>query len=91
MRTFRAHLNEKLKDEQFKELFNEERELLRIGMEIAEAREKSGITQSELAAKAKVTQQQVSKIERGINCNVLTLLKICRTLKLRCMVNSAVT
>jgi HTH-type transcriptional regulator / antitoxin HipB len=91
MRTFRAHLKEKLKDEQFKELFNEERELLRIGLEIAEARQKSGITQGELAAKANVTQQQVSKIEHGVNCNILTLLKICRILKLRCMVNSAAT
>lgn len=89
MRRFRAHLKEKLKDEQFRALFNEERELLRIGLEIAEARERSGITQSELAAQAKVTQQQVSKIEHGTNCNLLTLLKICRILKLQCIINSA--
>jgi hypothetical protein len=31
MRTFKAHLLEKLQDTQFKELFDEERELLRIG------------------------------------------------------------
>ena len=89
MRTFKAHLEEKLQDPQFKELFDEERELLRIGLEIAEARTKLGITQSELARRAHVTQQQVSKIENGVNCNVLTLLRVCRVLSLTCKVNRA--
>lgn len=89
MRTFKAHLQEKLEDPQFKEMFDEERELVRIGLEIAEARTKIGISQSELARRASVTQQQVSKIENGVNCNVLTLLKVCRVLSLACRLNGS--
>jgi HTH-type transcriptional regulator / antitoxin HipB len=89
MRTFKAHLQEKLEDSKFMGLFDEERELLRIGLEIAEARTKQGISQTELAKRANVTQQQVSKIENGINCNVLTLLRVCRVLSLTCRVNRA--
>ncbi len=84
MRTFRAHLREELQDERFRELFDEETELLRIGLEIAEARAKVGISQKELANRARVTQQQVSKMEIGRNCNLLTLMRVCQALKLRC-------
>ena len=89
MRTFGAHLREKLQDEQFKALFDEEKEMLRIGLEIAGARVELGISQTELARRAHVTQQQVSKIENGVNCNVLTLLRVCRVLSLTCRVNRA--
>ncbi len=89
MKTFKAHLREKLNDPQFKEMFNEEAELLRIGLEIAEARKKMGISQTELAKRAHVTQQQVSKIENGVNANVLTPLRVCRALSLTCRVNRA--
>lgn len=89
MKTFKAHLREKLQDDQFKALFDEEKEMLRIGIEIAEARAKLGISQTELAKRAHVTQQQVSKIENGVNCNMLTLLRVCRVLSLTCKVNRA--
>jgi HTH-type transcriptional regulator / antitoxin HipB len=89
MRTFKAHLREKLEDSRFRELFDEERELLRIGLEVAEARSKLGISQKELANRAHVTQQQVSKIENGANCNVATLLRVCRVLSLTCRVDRA--
>jgi HTH-type transcriptional regulator/antitoxin HipB len=82
MRTFKAHLEKKLQDSQFRELYEEERELLKIGMEIAEARTHAGMSQNELARRANVTQQQLSKIENGINCNMLTFLKVCRALGL---------
>lgn len=88
MRTFKAHLQKKLQDQEFKELFDEERELVRIGLEITEARAKVGISQTELAKRARVTQQQISKIENGVNCNVLTLLRVCRVLSLICKLNS---
>jgi len=89
MKTFKAHLREKLKVPEFKEMFDEETELLRIGLEIAEARKKMGISQTELAKRAHVTQQQVSRIENGVNSNVLTLLRVCRALSLTCRVNRA--
>ena len=82
MRTFKSHLREKLQDQEFKTLFDEEREILWIGLQIAEARVKSGLNQKELAGRAHITQQQLSKIENGINCNLATVLKVCRALGL---------
>ncbi|ABK16228.1 hypothetical protein [Syntrophobacter fumaroxidans] len=48
MRTFRDHLQEKLQDKRFGELFDEEKELVRIGIEVAEARAKLGMSQADL-------------------------------------------
>jgi len=80
--TFRAHLNEKLKDPEFKKLFEEEKRLLKLSYAIVEAREKSGMTQKELAQKSHVTQQQLSKIENGVNCNMLTFIRVTSALGL---------
>ena len=79
---FRDHLNEELKNNQFKKIFNEEKHLLELGLIITETREKRGLSQRELAQKSHVTQQQLSKIENGINCNMLTFLKVSSALGL---------
>lgn len=84
MRTFDAHIEEKLKDKEFKELFDAEERLLRMLMKIAEARKSLGLSQKALASKAKVTQQQISKIESGINCNMATFLRVCQALGVVC-------
>jgi len=83
MKTFRKQLKEELKDEIFSQSFNEERELLALSMKILEERNKRGISQKDLAKKAHVTQQQLSKVENGINCNITTFLKICGALGLK--------
>ena len=80
--TFRAHLNEELKDPEFKKVYEEEKRLLQLAYAIVEAREKSGMTQKELAQKSCVTQQQLSKIENGVNCNMLTFIKVSTALGL---------
>lgn len=82
MRTFKSHLREKLQDQEFRTLFDEEKEIFQIGIQIAEARAKSGLNQKELAGRAHITQQQLSKIENGTNCNLATVLKVCRALGL---------
>ncbi|MCL2154950.1 MAG: helix-turn-helix transcriptional regulator [Leptospirales bacterium] len=79
---FRDHLNEELKNDQFKKIFNEEKHLLELGLIITETREKQGLSQRELAQKSHVTQQQLSKIENGANCNMLTFLKVSSALGL---------
>ena len=79
---YKEHLNEALKDAQFKKAFDEEKYLLELGLLIAEAREQHGLSQRELALKSHVTQQQLSKIENGINCNLLTFIKVSSTLGL---------
>ncbi len=83
MRSFREHLKEKLKDKQFKELYDEERQIAELSLRIVDTREHLGLSQAEVAKKAHVTQQQVSKIESGINCNMTTFLKVCNALGIK--------
>lgn len=82
MKTFRSHLKEKLKDKKFAQAYKYERDLLALALKINEARAKSGLSQTELARKARITQQQLSKIENGENCNLLTFIKVSKALKL---------
>jgi DNA-binding XRE family transcriptional regulator len=77
MKTFRKHLQKSLKDKKFKEVYDEEKEMLALSLALHEARKKAGLSQGEIAAKAKLTQQQVSKIEKGIDCNITTFIKVC--------------
>jgi len=79
---FKDHLKEEMKNPQFKKAFEEEKYLLELGMVITKTREKLGLSQTELAQKSHVTQQQLSKIENGYNCNLLTLIKVSSTLGL---------
>lgn len=83
MQTFAAHLKEKLQDERFRKLYKEERQLAELSLHLVVARDKSGRSQKEVAQQAKVTQQQLSKLENGISCNVTTLLKVCNALGLK--------
>jgi DNA-binding XRE family transcriptional regulator len=76
MKSFQSHLEQELKNPQFKQAFNEEKYLLELGLTIAETRGKLGLSQKELAEKCHVTQQQLSKIENGVNCNLLTFVKV---------------
>ena len=76
MMTFEQHLNEKLKNPKFKKMYEEEKNLLELGLAIMEAREQKGISQRELAQKSHITQQQLSKIENGINCNMLAFIRV---------------
>jgi len=79
---FRDHLDEKMKLDRFKEMYEEEKHLLELGLAIAQARERQGITQGELAQRCRVTQQQLSKIENGVNCNMLTFIRVSSALGL---------
>jgi len=79
---YKEHLKEKLKSPTFKKAFEEEKRLLKLSYAIVEAREKSGMTQKELAQKSHVTQQQLSKIENGVNCNMLTFIRVSTALGL---------
>ena len=83
MTSFRKHLAEKLKNPDFKKLYAQELELARISLKIHEEREKKGLSQAQLARIANITQQQLSKIENRINCNLTTLIKACNALNLK--------
>ncbi len=83
MKTFKKHLEKELKNDDFRKKYEEEKELLEICLKILEERNKLGLTQKELATKANITQQQLSKVENGINCNMLTFLKVCNALNIK--------
>ena len=83
MRTFRSYLREKLKDERFRRLYEEERQLAELSLKISDARQQKGLSQAEVARRAQITQQQLSRVENGINCNLSTFLKVCKALDLR--------
>ena len=80
---FESYLKEKLKDPRFKQLYEEERQLVQFAVQINQAREALGWTQADAAREARVTQQQVSRLENGVNCNMTTFLKVCQALKLK--------
>jgi DNA-binding XRE family transcriptional regulator len=82
MKSYRDHLNEQLVNPRFKKLYEDEKYLLELGLQIAETRQQLGISQQELAKKSHITQQQLSKIENGYNCNLLTFIKVSSTLGL---------
>lgn len=78
MRRYKDHLQDKLQDEEFWQLFKEERELLELSLKVLDTRKQSGLSE-----KAYITQQQISKIENGVNCNMLTFLKVCHALGIK--------
>jgi ribosome-binding protein aMBF1 (putative translation factor) len=88
---FEDHLKEEMKNPQFKKAFEEEKYLLELGIIITETREKLGLSQIELAQKSQVTQQQLSKIENGYNCNLLTLIKVSSALGLDLTLSAALS
>ena len=82
MRSFRNHLRGKLQDERFRRIYKEEKQLAELSLKIHRLREQMGLSQKEVARRAKITQQQLSKVENGINCNMTTFLKVCHALGL---------
>jgi DNA-binding Xre family transcriptional regulator len=83
MQTFTAHLNEKLQDVRFRKMYEEERRFAELSVQLVEVRAKLSLSQKEVAQQAKITQQQLSKLENGVSCNVTTLLKVCKALGLK--------
>ena len=77
----RTYLNKKLKNKTVKILFDEERTKTELAKMIRSARERAGMTQRELAAKAETTQNVVARLEMGTDGRMPTLSLISRLLK----------
>lgn len=56
---------------------------LRIAVQLAELRERRGLTQTELAAKIHTSPAVISRLERGHNVEFKTLKKVARALDAR--------
>ena len=69
------HLKAQLKDPYFKELYELERQKLDIVKCIIAYRIKNKLSQTKLAKLVGITQQHISKIERGEFSSVITLEK----------------
>lgn len=87
MRKFRLEnieidLKEKLKNKEFKRLYEIESAKVALAQKIAELREEKHLRQTDLAKKLGVSQQFVSQIETGQERNLTleTLLKIAKSL-----------
>lgn len=77
-----SHLNEQLKNKEFRKNFELERVKVALAQKLAEIRQEEGMNQTELAKKMKVSQQFISQIETGSeqNLTIETLLKIAKSL-----------
>jgi DNA-binding Xre family transcriptional regulator len=78
--TFQTHLKELMQNPEFAERYEDEKRRVGIAIKIAEYRQKFNISQTELAKRSGITQQQLSKLEQGENCNISTFLKVCNSL-----------
>jgi HTH-type transcriptional regulator / antitoxin HipB len=83
MKSLEKHLKEKLKNKKFAKGCYVEKRLLDLSLKIVNERNKKGLTQKELSKTAKISQQHLSKIESGSNCNMITFLKVCDALELK--------
>ncbi len=71
-------LKKKLKNKNFKKLYEEESIKLRIGYKIAQLRLKRGLTQKQLATKIHTSQTAIARIEKGeyVGYSLRTLQKV---------------
>ncbi len=65
VRTFQSRLREDMKDPEFRKYYQQERQALKLAMQIAELRERKGLSQQELAKLMGTSQQAISRIESG--------------------------
>jgi len=75
-KSVKEHLDSKLKDVYFRELYELEQERMKLAKLVVDYRIKHNLTQGELADKLGITQQYISKIEEGIFSNIKEVAKI---------------
>ena len=84
-RRFKDRLKEDLKNPEFKKAFEREEIFASLAIQIAQIRQKQGLSQSDLAKRLKTTQQTVSRLEDTNNnsLSLNTLLKLAGVLHKR--------
>lgn len=72
------------KNKKFQQFYQEEKRLLTLAIEIADARKKKRLTQTQLAKKAGMPQSQIARIESGShNVTIGTLNRVASALNLK--------
>jgi DNA-binding XRE family transcriptional regulator len=71
------YIEERLQNPEFARMYEEEGQKLDIAMEIARLREKSSMSQAELARRSGTSRQTISRIETG-DCSRLNLAALSR-------------
>ena len=73
---FDVFLEEQLRDSDFAERFKQAGEAWEVALQLAALRERAGLSQKELAARLKTTQQQISRLESpGYEGHSLSMLR----------------
>lgn len=82
MSDLKKYINKRKKsDKAFAEGYDEGFDEFKIGIMLKEAREKSGLTQEELAKRVKTTKSAISRIENhSDDIKLSTLIKVARSL-----------
>jgi ribosome-binding protein aMBF1 (putative translation factor) len=84
MTTFREDLEQRLKNPQFREEYEQLESDFIIMQALIDARKKLGLTQQQLAQRTKINQADISKIEKGIsNPSLNTLKKLAKGMNMR--------
>jgi transcriptional regulator with XRE-family HTH domain len=84
MTTFRKDLEQRLKNPQFREEYEQLESDFVIMQALIDARKKLGLTQQQLAQRTKINQADISKIEKGIsNPSLNTLKKLAKGMHMR--------
>ena len=77
----KPYVERKLKEKTIKVLFDEEKTKTEIARIVRMARETVGLSQRDLAAKARTTQAVVARLELGTDSRVPSLMLLVRLLK----------
>jgi DNA-binding Xre family transcriptional regulator len=81
---FDRYFENQMKDPRMRDLVEKELASLDIGVQIAKLREKRGLNQTQLAARARMSGPKVSNIERRpANVQLDTLIRLCQALGAR--------
>lgn len=72
-----------LRNPKVRRAYEEGLQELRIAVRLAQLREERGLTQTQLAAKIQTSPAVISRLERGDNVELKTLLRVAAALKAR--------
>lgn len=80
VKAYKDFIEQQLADPEVRKSYEEGLEALRVGVKVAQLRQKHGLTQTQLAAMLHTSPSVISRIENGENVELKTLQKIAQAL-----------